>query len=106
MSKSTYLLEVENLCKYFSSGRGKNRLLVKAVDDVSFGIRPAETFGLVGESGCGKTTIGRTIIRLYEPTSGKMFFDGREISGKMTSELRRYLTNNMADDISGSYRVS
>lgn len=96
MSKSTYLLEVKHLCKYFSSGRGKNRLLVKAVDDVSFGIRPAETFGLVGESGCGKTTIGRTIIRLYEPTSGKIVFDGREISGEMTSELRRYLTNNMA----------
>ncbi len=96
MSKLDYLLEVRNLCKYFTSGRGRSRLLVKAVDDVSFGIKPAETFGLVGESGCGKTTAGRTIIRLYDPTSGEMFLDGRNISGRMTSELRRYLTDNIA----------
>ena len=72
MSNSTYLLEVTNLSQYFRSGRGKKELVVKAVDDVSFGVRPAETFGLVGESGCGKTTTGRTIIRLYDPTSGKV----------------------------------
>lgn len=96
MADSTYLLEVRDLCRYFTSGRGKNRLTVKAVDDVSFGVKPAETFGLVGESGCGKTTLGRTIIRLHDPTSGQVFFGGREISGKMTSELRRYLTDNMA----------
>jgi ABC-type oligopeptide transport system ATPase subunit len=96
MPDSAYLLEVKNLCQYFTSGRGKNRLVVKAVDDVSFGVKPAETFGLVGESGCGKTTTGRTIIRLYDPTSGQMYFDGRKISGKMTNELRRYLTDNMA----------
>ena len=91
-----YLLQVSNLCQYFSSGRGKKKLVVKAVDDVSFGVRPAETFGLVGESGCGKTTTGRTIIRLYEPTSGKVHFDGREISGRMNNELRRYLTDHIA----------
>lgn len=96
MADSTYLLEVANLCQHFRSGRGKNELVVKAVDDVSFGVKPAETFGLVGESGCGKTTTGRTIIRLYDPTAGKVHFDGREISGKMTNELRRYLTDNIA----------
>jgi ABC-type oligopeptide transport system ATPase subunit len=96
MPDSGYLLEVCNLCQYFNSGRGKNKLVVKAVDDVSFGVRPAETFGLVGESGCGKTTTGRTVIRLYDPTSGKVFFDGHEISGRMTRDLRRYLTDNIA----------
>lgn len=63
---------------------------------MSFGIRPGETFGLVGESGCGKTTTGRTIIRLYEPSSGKVTFDGREITGNMTRDLRKYITNNIA----------
>jgi len=90
------ILEVANLCQYFSSGRGKNKMVVKAVDDVTFGVRRAETFGLVGESGCGKTTTGRTIIRLYDPVSGRVTFNGREISGKMTGELRRYLTDNIA----------
>ena len=90
------LLRVEHLCQYFTEGHGRRRMTIKAVDDVSFGVRPAETFGLVGESGCGKTTTGRTIIRLYTPTSGKITFDGREVSGKMTRELRRYLTDNIA----------
>jgi len=96
MADSTYLLEVEGLCQHFKSGRGKNKLLVKAVDGVSFGVKPAEIFGLVGESGCGKTTTGRTIIRLYDPSAGKIYFDGRDVSGKMTNELRRYLTDNIA----------
>ncbi|MEA5040093.1 MAG: ABC transporter ATP-binding protein [Clostridiaceae bacterium] len=96
MTDPEYILEVKHLCQHFSSGHGKKKLVVKAVDDVSFGIRPAETFGLVGESGCGKTTTGRTIIRLYNPTSGSMTFDGRDIAGKMNNELRRYLTSNMA----------
>jgi ABC-type oligopeptide transport system ATPase subunit len=90
------ILEVSNLCMYFTSGRGKKKMTVKAVDDVSFNIHRAETFGLVGESGCGKTTTGRAIIRLYDPTSGSIKFDGREIGGKMTNELRRYLTDNIA----------
>ena len=90
------LLRVEHLCQYFTEGHGRRRMTIKAVDDVSFSVRPAETFGLVGESGCGKTTTGRTIIRLYTPTSGKITFDGREVSGKMTRELRRYLTDNIA----------
>ena len=83
-SNENYLLEVKHLCQSFTSGRGKKKMTVKAVDDVSFGIHPAETFGLVGESGCGKTTTGRSIIRLYDPTSGQVFFDGQEITGPMT----------------------
>ncbi|MGN0801302.1 MAG: ABC transporter ATP-binding protein [Candidatus Faecivicinus sp.] len=96
MAEHENILEVQNLCQYFTSGRGRHRMTVKAVDDVSFSVRRAETFGLVGESGCGKTTTGRTIIRLYEPTSGTVTFGGREISGKMTPEKRRYLTDNIA----------
>ena len=91
-----YILEVKNLCQHFSSGRGKNKMVVKAVDDVSFRVRRAETFGLVGESGCGKTTTGRTIIRLYDPTGGEVLFDGKPISGKMDKELRNYLTSNIS----------
>jgi len=90
-----YLLRVENLSQHFISGRGKNKLTVKAVDDVSFGVKKAETFGLVGESGCGKTTTGRTIIRLYDPVGGSVTLGGREISGKMTNDLRRYITDNV-----------
>ena len=96
MADSTYLLEVKNLCQHFVSGRGRTKLTVKAVDDISFGVKPAETFGLVGESGCGKTTTGRTIVRLYDPTSGDMLFGNRSIAGEMTKELRRYLTDNIS----------
>ena len=96
MADSKYILEVKNLCQSFTSGRGKKKMTVNAVNDVSFGVYPAETFGLVGESGCGKTTTGRTIIRLYNPTSGEMYFNGRDIAGPMTRDLRRYLTDNIA----------
>ena len=96
MAENEYILEVKNLCQHFSSGHGKNKMVVKAVDDVSFVVRRAETFGLVGESGCGKTTTGRTIIRLYDPTGGEVLFDGRDISGKMTKDLRSYLTSNIS----------
>ena len=96
MADSQYILEVNNLCQHFSSGRGKKKLTVKAVDDVTFGVRPAETFGLVGESGCGKTTTGRTIIRLYDPTGGEVLVNGRDIAGKMNSDQRKYLTDNIA----------
>ena len=96
MSETKNILEVEHLCQYFTSGHGRKKMTVKAVDDVSFSVRQAETFGLVGESGCGKTTTGRAIIRLYNPTSGTVRFDGREISGKMNRSLSEYLSHNMA----------
>lgn len=69
------LVKVENLCKYFHISRHET---LKAVDDVSFEIRKGETVGLVGESGCGKSTVGRCLIQLYKPTSGKIFYAGKE----------------------------
>ncbi len=82
MMDNKYLVEVQNLQQYFPVAGGKllEKKVVKAVDNVSFGIKRGETLGLVGESGCGKTTTGRTLLRLYEPTSGKIFFDGKDIT--------------------------
>lgn len=82
------LISARNIKKYFDVGGGK----LKAVDDISFDIYPGETFGLVGESGCGKSTAGRTIIRLYEPTEGQLFFEGKniyELSRHEMQEIRR-----------------
>ena len=77
---SDKLLQVEHLKQYFpAGGMGKNRKFVKAVDDVSFFVNKGETLGLVGESGCSKTTTGRSILRLYEPTGGKITFDDNVI---------------------------
>ena len=70
-----YLVEAKNLCKYFRVDRKR---MLKAVDDVTLSIRKGETLGLVGESGCGKTTCGRTLLHLYEATSGQIFFDGKD----------------------------
>ena len=85
------LLRVQNLKKYFELGGGVlggKRMSIRAVDNVSFSVRPGETFGLVGESGCGKTTLGQTIIRLYEPTDGSIVFDGVEMAGLSEKKLR------------------
>ena len=86
------LLEVRDLVKHFPVRRGLLRRIaghVKAVDGISFEISHKQTLGLVGESGCGKTTVGRTILRLLEPTSGVVRFDGKEIGRLRHSELRR-----------------
>ncbi|MBR4708086.1 MAG: ATP-binding cassette domain-containing protein [Pseudobutyrivibrio sp.] len=76
MSEEKYLLEVEHLKQYFPVKEGFRTVPLKAVDDISFAIKPGETLGLVGESGCGKTTVGRTLLRLYQPTAGRIVFDG------------------------------
>ena len=90
------LLEVKNLCMNFTTKRRGKKTIIKAVDKVSFNIQKGETFGIVGESGCGKTTTGRAIIRLCTPSSGEVLFNGKVISGKMNSGLRRYITDNIA----------
>lgn len=86
------LLEIKNLTKFFPVRKGlfgTNNAMIKAVEGVSFSIQKGETFGLVGESGCGKTTAGRTIIRLYEPTSGEIHFDGENITHKDMKPYRK-----------------
>ncbi len=86
-----YLVQVKHLKQYFpiSTGFLKTAML-KAVDDVSFDIRRGETLGLVGESGCGKTTVGRSMLQLYKPTDGEIWFDGKKIDGKESlKEFRR-----------------
>ncbi len=89
------LLDVDHLSMHFKARARRKKTIVKAVDDVSFQVYRSETFGLVGESGCGKTTTGRAILRLYNPTSGTVSFGGKEISGKMTPELRKYLAEHI-----------
>ncbi len=86
------LLEVEGLRQYFPVSK---TFTVKAVENVSFKVYPGETYGLVGESGSGKSTIGRSIIRLYNPTEGKITFDGMDISGKMNRDTKENLRVQM-----------
>lgn len=81
------LVQVKNLKKYFRVG---HKQLLKAVDDVSFSIKRGETFGLVGESGCGKTTCGRSILRVYDITGGQIFFDGQEVNTLSGHELQDF----------------
>ncbi|MCI6602619.1 MAG: ATP-binding cassette domain-containing protein [Clostridiales bacterium] len=87
---SEYIVEVDHLKKYFPVKTGLfSSVPLKAVDDVSFKIKKGETLGLVGESGCGKTTVGRTLLHLYEPTAGTVLFDGQEITKKNLLEIRK-----------------
>ena len=86
------LLKVEGLKQHF---RASSKYTVKAVEGVSIEIYPGETYGLVGESGSGKSTIGRSIIRLYDPTAGKMIFDGTDISGKLSRADNNKLRTQM-----------
>lgn len=89
--KGQSLVEVDNLVKYFPVRAGLLQRVVnhvKAVDDISFDVRNGETLGLVGESGCGKTTVGRTMLRLIEPTAGAVKFDGKDVFSMKPRELK------------------
>lgn len=94
MKDRNALIEVQGLKMYFSvAGKGfgkKSHQTLKAVDDVSFAIAPGTTFGLVGESGCGKTTVGRTILKLYDSTGGKIIYDGKDITNLTEKEFAPY----------------
>ena len=85
---SEYLVEVEHLKQYFQVRSGFKNMTLKAVDDVSFCIKPGETLGLVGESGCGKTTVGRSLLHLYDPTGGTVRFEGEEVTKKNIHRMR------------------
>jgi oligopeptide transport system ATP-binding protein len=85
------LLEIRNLKKHFPVGQAlfsRNKDVVKAVDGVNLSVEQGETLGLVGESGCGKSTLGRAILRLIEPTSGEVYFDGKNLLAMSQRELR------------------
>jgi oligopeptide transport system ATP-binding protein len=84
---TTPLLEVKNLKQYFKVGRGRKKLYVKAVDDLTFDVKKGEVFGIVGESGCGKTTTGRSIIKLYDATDGEVYFNKQLIGAGVQSYI-------------------
>ena len=92
MQKQQAMISVRNLKMYFPVGGSlfEKKKTLKAVDDVSFDLYPGETFGLVGESGCGKTTVGRTIVRLYQPTAGQILLDGTDIAPLNEKEVLPY----------------
>ena len=90
MSEQKHLLDVRNLRRYFTVKTGMlNKMQLKAVDGVSFTIDEGETLGLVGESGCGKTTVGRTLLHLYKPTAGEVYFDGTLVTEKNIGDFRK-----------------
>lgn len=93
MSDNKSLVEIKGLSKYFNTKKmtfKKDVGVLKAVDGVSFQIKKGETLGLVGESGCGKTTLGRTLIKLYNPTAGQIFYDGNDISKLSNQQMLAY----------------
>ena len=83
----TPILEVQNLCKFFPAGGKK---FVHAVNNVSFTLKRGETLGIVGESGCGKSSMGRTILKIVEPTSGKIIYDGVDITNLSRRQMLPY----------------
>ena len=90
MSGQKHLVDVRGLKEYFPVRSGMlNKMMLKAVDDVSFTIDEGETLGLVGESGCGKTTVGRTLLHLYKPTAGEVYFDGNLVTEKNIGDFRK-----------------
>ncbi len=92
-SDNKSLVQINGLCKYFNTKKmtfKKNVGVLKAVDGVSFQIKKGETLGLVGESGCGKTTLGRTLMKLYNPTAGQIFYDGNDISKLSDKQMLAY----------------
>lgn len=97
------ILSVRNLKQHFKTGMGSNKLVIKAVDDVSFDIFEGEVFSLVGESGCGKTTTGRAIIKLYNPTDGEVYFKNERISAGVEGnkseirDIKSELSKNIAN---------
>ena len=89
MTENKPIIEVKNLKEYFNINTGLFRSKpLKAVDDISFSINKGETLGLVGESGCGKTTVGRTILHLYKPTAGEIYYDGKQI--KTNADIKEF----------------
>lgn len=93
---SEVLLETKNLSKYFNLGSdlfGRNKKILKAVDQVSFSIHKGEAFGLVGESGCGKTTVGKMLVDLYHPTSGQIIFEGKDLTALPPAKRREYCSS-------------
>ena len=90
MEENKVLLDVQGLKMHFpvrGKGLSKNGGVLKAVDDVSFSIQRGRTFGLVGESGCGKTTVGRTILKLYQATAGKVIYNGKDLTAMTDKEF-------------------
>src|SRR5574342_58172 len=92
MAENEKLLEIKNLKQYFNEGKTNE---VKAVDNVSFDIYKGEVMGLVGESGCGKSTTGRTIIRLYDATGGEVLYDGVNVHGKKSRKQLKEFNRKM-----------